>query len=135
MLTTVVEIQSKNAMHLSVQTSVSILVSLRSARSAAKEAHITSQTKRSLNVQFMKNIFTQRNISYNLSHGDDAQLPKVRTTPFGFESIPYLGNKLWQHLPQEIKQSSSLPFFQQQIRYWNGGKCNCRLCKVCIQKV
>ena len=43
MLTTVVEIQSKNAMHLSVQTSVSILVSLRSARSAAKEAHITSQ--------------------------------------------------------------------------------------------
>ena len=43
MLTTVVEIQSKNAMNLSVQTSVSILVSLRSARSAAKEAHITSQ--------------------------------------------------------------------------------------------
>ena len=43
MLATVVEIQSKNAMHLSVQTSVSILVSLRSARSAAKEAHITSQ--------------------------------------------------------------------------------------------
>ena len=43
MLTTVVENQSKNAMHLSVQTSVSILVSLRSARSAAKEAHITSQ--------------------------------------------------------------------------------------------
>ena len=43
MLTTVVEIQSKNAMHLSVQTSVSILVSLRSALSAAKEAHITSQ--------------------------------------------------------------------------------------------
>ena len=43
MLTTVVEIQSKNAMHLSVQTSVSIMVSLRNARSAAKEAHITSQ--------------------------------------------------------------------------------------------
>ena len=88
-----------------------------------------------LNPPFMKEIFMQRNISYSLRHGDDAQLPKVRTTSFGVESIAYLGNKLWQIVPQEIKQSNSLPIFKKQIRCWNGGKCNCRLCKVYIPKV
>ena len=66
-----------------------------------------------LNPSFMKDIFMQRNISYSLRHGDDAQLPKVQTTSFGVESIAYLGNKLWQKLLQEIKQSSSLPIFKK----------------------
>ena len=74
------------------------------------------KTKCGLNPPFMKEIFMQRNISYSLRHGDDAQLPKVRTTSFGAESIAYLGNKLWQILPQEIKQSNSLPIFKKQIR-------------------
>ena len=92
------------------------------------------KTKCGLNPPFMKEIFMQRNIGYSLRHGDDAQLPKVRTTSFGVESIAYLGNKLWQILPQEIKQSNSLPIFKKQIRCWNGGKCNCRLCKKCISR-
>ena len=93
------------------------------------------KTKCGLNPPFMKEIFMQRNIGYSLRHGDDAQLPKVRTTSFGVESIAYLGNKLWQILPQEIKQLNSLPIFKKQIRCWNGEKCNCRLCKVYIPKV
>ena len=78
------------------------------------------KTKCGLNPPFMNDIFMQRNISYSLRHGDDAQLPKVRTTSFGVESIAYLGNKLWQNLPQEIKQSNSLTIFKKQIRCWNG---------------
>ena len=88
------------------------------------------KTKCGLNPPFMNDIFMHRNISYSLRHGDDTQLPKVRTTFFGAESIAYLGNKLWQNLPQEIKQSNSLTIFKKQIRCWNGGKCNCRLCKL-----
>ena len=58
----------------------------------------------------MNDIFMQRNISYSLRHGDDAQLPKVRTrtTSFGVEFIAYLGNKLWQNLPQEINNQTAL---------------------------
>ena len=63
----------------------------------------------------MNDIFMQRNISYGLRHGDDAQLPKVRTTSFGVESIAYLGNKLWQNLPQEIKQSNSHTIFKNKL--------------------
>ena len=49
--------------------------------------------------------FSQVNLNY----------VKVRTTSFGVESIAYLGNKLWQKLPQEIKQSSSLPIFKNKL--------------------
>ena len=62
---------------------------------------------------FMKDIFMERNISYNLRRGNDAQLPKVRITSFGIERIAYLGNKLWQLLPLEIKQSNTLPIFKK----------------------
>ena len=93
------------------------------------------KTKSDLNPPFMKDIFKERNISYNLRRGNDAQLPKVRTTSFGIESIAYLGNKLWQLLPLEIKQSNTLPTFKKRIRCWKGDKCNCRLCKTYIPKV
>ena len=93
------------------------------------------KTKFKLNPSFMKGIFMERNISYNLRRGNDAQLPKVRTTSFGIESIAYLGNKLWQLLPLEVKQSNTLPIFKKRIRCWKGDKCNCRLCKTYIPKV
>ena len=66
------------------------------------------KTKFDLNPTFMKDIFIERNISYNLRRGNDAQIPKVRTTSFGIESIAYLGNKLWQLLPLEI--NNPIPF-------------------------
>ena len=57
------------------------------------------KAKCSLNPPCMKDVFMKRNISYSLRHGDDALMPKVRTTSVGVESITYLGNRLWQHVP------------------------------------
>ena len=78
------------------------------------------KTKSNLNPPFMKDICMERNIGYNLRHGNDAQLPKVRTTSFGIETTVYLGNKLWQFIPQEIKESSTLPIFKKpdQVLEW-----------------
>ena len=93
------------------------------------------KTKSHLNPPFMKDIFQERSMNYNLRHGNDAQLPKARTTSFGIETIAYLGNRLWQLLPQEIKQSNTLPIFKKRIKCWKGGECNCRLCKRYIPQV
>ena len=54
-------------------------------------------------------------MSYNLRHGNDAQILKVRTTSFGIETKPYLSSRLWQLLSQEIKQSNTLPIFKKRI--------------------
>ena len=51
----------------------------------------------------MKDIFQERNMNYSLRHGKDAQVPKVRATSFGIETITYFGSRLRQLLPQEIK--------------------------------
>ena len=60
----------------------------------------------------MKEIFRERDVSYNLRYGYDAKLPKVRTTSYGVESIGYLGNKVWQLLLHENKTSTSLRVFK-----------------------
>ena len=83
----------------------------------------------------MKDIFQERNVNYNLRHGNDAQLPKVRTTSFGIETITYLRSRLWQLLPQEITQSNTLSIFKKRIKCWKGGECYCRLCKTYILQV
>ena len=93
------------------------------------------KTKSHLNPPFMRDIFQERNVNYNLRHGNDAQLPKVRTTSFGIKTITYLGSRLWQLLLQEIKQSNTLSIFKKRIKCWKGGECNCRLCKTYIPQV
>ena len=61
----------------------------------------------------MKDISKERNMNYTLRHDNDAQVPKVRTISFGIETIAYLGSRLWQLLPQEIKQSNTPPVFKK----------------------
>ena len=93
------------------------------------------KTKFDLNPPFMKDIFMERGITYDLRHGNDAQHLKVRTGSFGVETLAYHGNKLWQFLPHDIKQSNTLSIFKKRIKYWNGDRCNCRLCKPYIPRV
>ena len=52
-------------------------------------------------------------MNYNLSHGNDAQVPKVRTTSFGIDTIAYLDSRLWQKLLQIIKQSNIPHIFKK----------------------
>ena len=93
------------------------------------------KTKSHLYPPFMKDIFQERNVNYNLRHGNDAQLLKVQSTSFGIETINYLGSRLWQLLPQEIKQPNTFFIFKKRIKCWKGGECNCRLCKTDIPQV
>ena len=70
------------------------------------------KTKFELHPPFMKDIFIERIITYNLWRGNDAQLTKALATSFGVETVPYLGNKLWKYLPHETKLSDTLSIFK-----------------------
>ena len=74
------------------------------------------KTKSGLSPPFMKDIFTVRNTGYNLRHGNDSLIPKVRTTTHGIETISFLGNRLWSTLPNIVKQASTLPIFKNHIK-------------------
>ena len=72
-----------------------------------------------LSPEIMKEIFVfQENETYNLRSGNHLARKNIRTTQYGIESVSNLGAKLWNLLPREIKNSSSLTVSKNKIRRW-----------------
>ena len=89
------------------------------------------KTVKTSNPTFMKEIFVERQSLYNLrSNGLSRPIPK--STSNGLETIKYTGSKLWELLPNEIKQLSSIREFKGYINTWVTDKCSCRICKTYI---
>ena len=53
----------------------------------------------------------------------------MRTVFSGTESIKYLGSKIWELIPDEMKELESLWEFKRAIKLWKSTSCSCRLCK------
>ena len=86
--------------------------------------------------QIMQEIFEKRqNIDYNLGSQTDFVLPGVNTTYFGLHSLRYFSSKIWNVVPDEIKNSLSLDKFKIMIRQWEPSGCHCKLCRSFIQHV
>ena len=62
-------------------------------------------------------------------------LPQVRTESCGKGTLRYLGPLIWNIIPSEIKNLSSLNEFKKQIRQWRPLACPCRLCRNYIPHV
>ena len=86
------------------------------------------QTKMNINPSFMKEIFVEREIHYNLRVMNSVYARKPRTTAYGLETISFLGKNLWRDLPLLIMKSQPVKHVKKHIKVWNF-ICNCRLCK------
>ena len=64
----------------------------------------------------------QRNMS-NLN------LPKVRTTYYGTDTVRIMSQRGWAKVPTEIKTSSSLTVSKRHLKSKKCGHCNCMICK------
>ncbi len=93
------------------------------------------KTKLSLNPSFMKDIFVEKQVSYGLRGCHNLSLPQARTTCYGLETISFLGCRLWQALPNDLKQSDTLSSFKRKIKTWRGEECNCRICRPFVAQV
>ena len=81
--------------------------------------------KNDLSTEILSNIFTQ----------SDFQIPFVRTVYHRTESISYLGTKIWDIVPTEMKNAISLNRFNAKIKKWLPLNCPGRLCKPYINGV
>ena len=81
-----------------------------------------------LNPSFMTEIFVEKHSPYGLRSCHNLLLPQVRTKCCGLEMTWFIGSRLWQALPNDIKRSDTLSSFKRRIKTWNGEECNCRLC-------
>ena len=59
----------------------------------------------------------------------------VSSVKYGTETITSLGVKIWNILPNDCKELTSLSMFKSKIKNWETDKCPCRLCDTYIQRV
>ena len=90
------------------------------------------KTVNNLNPSFMAEVFVTKDVQYNLRGRNNLVLPRARTNLYGIDTIRLVGEKLWQTLPREIKESQSLESFKRNIKSIKAFNCSCKLCKTYI---
>ena len=82
----------------------------------------------------MNDVFSFTKTAYPLRKDKfNAKIP--RTMSYGIETPTHIGPKLWDTLPAEYTNASSLDEFKMKIKNWVPRNCPCRLCKTYIQHV
>ena len=84
----------------------------------------------------MNDIFELQNPTHNLrSSCNQFRRENVKTVHYGIQSVRYLGPKIWELVPNNIKYSNSLSKFKKLIKSWKPEACPCRLCITYIAQV
>ena len=55
-----------------------------------------------------------------------------KTVNNGVGTLRFLAPKMWDMIPSDMKNSSSLPPFKDNIKKWIPHNCPCRLCKLFV---
>ena len=87
------------------------------------------KTRNHLNPSFMMEIFEEKAVPYQLRSSSSLNLPKVRTTCYGTDTIRCMGHRVWATLPIGVKTSVSLTVFKKHFKTRKCKHCNCRTCK------
>ena len=85
-------------------------------------------TKNGLNAGYMKDLFEERPSKYPSRHPDNLFVPKANQVTYGYKSIRIQGPKIWNSLPNEIKEIKSLPKFKEMIANVQMPFCSCQKC-------
>ena len=92
--------------------------------------------KNDLSPLIVTELFEQRNVQHcDLRKNSQFAIPPIRTVYYGLESISFLGPKIWNILPDRLKNVNSIEAFKMQIKKWKPENCPCWLCKVYVQNV
>ena len=72
---------------------------------------------------------------YNVRNKTHFATRPIRTAHYGDNSLTYLGTKLWELIPSNMKDTESVEVFKNRIKGWIPDNCPCRLCKTYIHQV
>ena len=101
-------------------------------RNLQKLAIAMYKIKHKLSPKPMTELFNQKMLQYNLRNKRQWETNCVRTVKYGIETISFMGPKVWEMIPDNIRLSGSLTIFKEKIKLWKATKCPCRLCKTYI---
>ena len=72
---------------------------------------------------------------YNLRNKTHFAIQPIRTVHYGNNSLRYLGPKLWELIPSDMKDTESVGVYKIRIKNWILDNCPCKLCKTYIHQV
>ena len=75
----------------------------------------------------MNESFEQRNIIYNLRSQANFTTGPINTVNNDLKSLRYLGPKIWNIIPPDIRNSNKIEEFTRKFKYWTPKNCPCRL--------
>ena len=90
---------------------------------------------RGLSPDILREIFVPEIILYNLRRDNTFERRQVHSVYHNTESLSFLGPKIWDLVPLELKQLESIEVFKLKIKKWIPFECPCRLCRTYIQQV
>ena len=84
----------------------------------------------------MKDIFELQNHSYDLrSSSNQFRRENIKTVHYSLKSVRYLGPKVSELVPNNIKYSNSLSKYKKLIKLWKPEACSCRLFETYIAQI
>ena len=78
------------------------------------------------NPNFMKTIFTSK-INYR-ARPFDLLVKNRNTEKYGSKSLMALDQKIWNALPENVKQETSFSKIKEYTKSWSGQTCKCKMC-------
>ena len=72
---------------------------------------------------------------YNLRNNKLFRRRRVNSVWHGTELLSYLGPKVWDSAPNEIKESETHNAFKFKMKRWVPEGCPCRICKIYLGQV
>ena len=72
---------------------------------------------------------------YHLRNNNPFKRRRVNSVWNGTKLMSYLGPKIWDLVPNEIKECESLHAFKFKIKKWIPEECPCRISKICLGQV
>ena len=80
--------------------------------------------------EFLHNIITIKDSSYNFRYKNTVVIPQPRTTRYGKKSFSYEAARLWNSLPNEARNLSTFGQFENFISTWCFSEnCTCSSCR------
>ena len=73
--------------------------------------------------------------NYNLQNQTDFAIPQVKSINRGLEKIRFLGPKIWESLPNDLKNKELVDSFKTAIKRWKPESCPYCLCKTYSQNI
>ncbi len=87
------------------------------------------KTLHNLNPKYMQSLIeVKTDTNYDFRSSTILKQPAFNGITYGLNSFRYKAPKIWNSLPNNIKNAVSLVQFKNMIKSWEGPKCYCSMC-------